>query len=711
LALSAIAHTALLLVLAHVAALSVQKRTPPPLHISLLALQSPQSEQPSTIETQPEATPPMQATPEPTVAPVPQEHPTAIPAAPERLPGAPMLAVGTHGPAGGFYDARGSAQRWDAVRKGGGGIETESAVHAALVWLARYRNLDGSWDAAGFAAQAGVTLIPGEAGAAQASSLINPGVSGLALLAFLAAGNTHREGEFRHVVRQGLRYVRGLQQDDGRFTARLVPGRDPFLMYNQAICTIVLAEACAMTDDASLRPAIRRSIDFIRHTQQSGGGWDYGTARTQRNDTSVTGWVVMALKSAQAAGVDVPESVLFNVIRHFETATLNNGEVVYANTGVGTNRKGLAMVAVGMTARQFLGWPIHCKTLQRQARMIGRFPIRWERIADGSPQTLLESSYYWYYGTIALFQMGGPRWKQWNEHMKQTLLKHQVRDGPMRGSWDPVGLWANTAGRIYATALNTLDLEIYYRYLPLYEAEPLDGAGVLARAARSTHLARRSEALRILRDFDQPVAIAALVEALSDQEPEGRLVAAQSLARQRSRIALPTLLALLREDNDVIRFQALNALQEFSLKGLAPDYIRLLNDPQRYVRQRAAKRLKEWAGDDFGYAADADPATRAAAAGRFRQWWEQNAAAAKLKLEAKVIAIDLKRGLAFVGAGRGQHVAPGDLLAVLRDGRFIALLSAEEAFEDKTIAAILTEHSRADVAKGDTVIPCSSLAE
>jgi hypothetical protein len=72
--------------------------------------------------------------------------------------------------------------------------------------------------------------------------------------------------------------------------------------------------------------------------------------------------------------------------------------------------------------------------------------------------------YYWYYGTYAMFQMGGKYWKSWNEAMKKAVLESQRHDGDEKGSWDPVGPWGYTGGRVYATASLTLCLEGYFRY-------------------------------------------------------------------------------------------------------------------------------------------------------------------------------------------------------------------------------------------------------
>jgi len=73
--------------------------------------------------------------------------------------------------------------------------------------------------------------------------------------------------------------------------------------------------------------------------------------------------------------------------------------------------------------------------------------------------------YYWYYGSYAMFQMGGNRyWEPWNKAMKAAVVDSQVRDGHAKGSWDPIGPWGGVGGRVYATALMTLCLQVYYRY-------------------------------------------------------------------------------------------------------------------------------------------------------------------------------------------------------------------------------------------------------
>ena len=66
-----------------------------------------------------------------------------------------------------------------------------------------------------------------------------------------------------------------------------------------------------------------------------------------------------------------------------------------------------------------------------------------------------------------MFQVGGPKWGQWNKALRNSIRDQQCKSGwpgCARGSWDPVGPWGRDGGRVYSTALMTLCFEVYYRY-------------------------------------------------------------------------------------------------------------------------------------------------------------------------------------------------------------------------------------------------------
>jgi hypothetical protein len=48
--------------------------------------------------------------------------------------------------------------------------------------------------------------------------------------------------------------------------------------------------------------------------------------------------------------------------------------------------------------------------------------------------------------------------------MKKAVLDSQRKDGAAKGSWDPIGPWGFSGGRVYSTATLVLCLEVYFRY-------------------------------------------------------------------------------------------------------------------------------------------------------------------------------------------------------------------------------------------------------
>ena len=96
---------------------------------------------------------------------------------------------------------------------------------------------------------------------------------------------------------------------------------------------------------------------------------------------------------------------------------------------------------------------------------------------EAPPQRTQMNYYYWYYGSLAMRQYGGDEWTQWNERLRELLVQDQIQVGLLAGSWDPNDLWGRYGGRIYSTALATLCLEVYYRYMPLYRPGSVEKEG------------------------------------------------------------------------------------------------------------------------------------------------------------------------------------------------------------------------------------------
>jgi hypothetical protein len=353
------------------------------------------------------------------------------------------IGVGGGGMAG-VFGYRDGGGRKKAVGRFGGSQATESAVEAALRWLARHQDKDGSWKAAQW----------------EASASVDAGDTGLAVLAFLGAGYTHKSGQFADNVKRAVDWIIKQQGKDGCLT----PGAYR-VGYQHAICALALAEAYGMSRDEALKEPAQKAVDYSVNVHQCPySGWRY-TAK-EPADTSVTGWFVMQLKSAKIAGLKVDGSGFQGASKFLDTVTSAEGWAGYMGA-----QKGLpGMTAVGMVCRQFMGAPSDDPILKKSADNLQKTLPAW----PGGHRT---SYYYWYYGTLAMFQMGGEGWKAWNDPLKKTLVDNQCK-GPLPlgggpedkdGSWDPkFDQDDQRAGRVYSTAIGALCLEVYYRYLPMY---------------------------------------------------------------------------------------------------------------------------------------------------------------------------------------------------------------------------------------------------
>ncbi|HZE97395.1 MAG TPA: prenyltransferase/squalene oxidase repeat-containing protein, partial [Planctomycetota bacterium] len=264
------------------------------------------------------------------------------------------VGVGGGGGASGRYGAR-FGGRENLVAKGGGGSGTEDAVRAAMRWLSRHQSPDGSWAAAGFAVQCAGEKCSGPGGRD-----FDTGDTGLALLAFLGAGYSHlsrdefadpaRPGKtlrFGDTVKNGLKWLVAQQDVDG-----CVGPKRGHYMYDHAIATLALSEAYGMTNASTLQIPAQKAVDFLIAAQNLGKGWRY-TARCGDNDTSVTGWAAMALKSADLSGLEFPRSSYDGTRAWFDEVT----EGTYSRVGY-TRKAGpkdsLSMTAIGVMCRIFM---------------------------------------------------------------------------------------------------------------------------------------------------------------------------------------------------------------------------------------------------------------------------------------------------------------------------------------------------------------------
>jgi hypothetical protein len=360
----------------------------------------------------------------------------------------------------GGFGGRSGATRERMLKEGGGNRISEAAVASGLQWLARHQEPDGHWSLDGF--HKGRCNCTG-------ASTTNNNVAGTAfgLLPMLGSGQTHKGGAGKdnpHVkrVELGLKYLLLQQNREGAFSGD---------MYAHGLATIAVCEAYGLTSDPQLRGPAQRALQFIVRAQNERGGWDYA-ARGPTPDTSIGGWQIMALKSGQMGGLDVPPATLAAATRWLnDWAGDADGSIYgYRQPRAKAPDEGGAspqsMIAIGLLCRQYLGWGPRHLGLAKGAQ--------WLLRPENMPGTANRSHmYFHYYATQVMHHMGGSSWARWNPAMRDWLIRTQDQSRThQNGSWDAkADWWCNPGGRIMMTSMCLLSLEVYYRHLPLYRRD------------------------------------------------------------------------------------------------------------------------------------------------------------------------------------------------------------------------------------------------
>lgn len=364
------------------------------------------------------------------------------------------------------YGHRGPGGQANLTMRHGGNRSTQNAVRMCLIWLQKHQSPDGRWDADGFDGQ----CTSGRCGG-KGTPHYDVGLTGLSIVAFLGHGDTHLgNGPFKEAVKKGLDFLRREQRADGCIGDERIESA----MYNHALATYALAEAYMLTRDPSLKDPVEKAVKYLVDAQNPGKAWRYQnynkTGKVEEeggnNDTSVTGWVIMALHAAEEAGVPIPPKA-------YEGANAWLDEVM------GQGYKERYDVTYGYYGRHRFVYDQPYVTTA--AGVLTRQFTKTDRGIDGAITTLMKrlptygkgktNFYEWYYSTLVIFQYGGEAWKKWNRALIPAIcenLHHKETDACIWGSMDPDPCtWGRSGGRVYATACAALCMEVYYRYLRL----------------------------------------------------------------------------------------------------------------------------------------------------------------------------------------------------------------------------------------------------
>jgi hypothetical protein len=374
---------------------------------------------------------------------------------------APLLRRGSFG-------GRLTAESKEALMRAyGGSPEAHAAVMSGLKWLARHQAKDGRWSLKYYhESRAGC-----DCWSEVEKEVANEDVAGtaFALLAFLGEGVTHNRApekpsellDYRRVVQRGLEFLVRSQVSDIKSKEA---GRLSGNMYAHALGTMALCEAYGLSQDERLKIPAQLAIRYLMDAQHSEGGWRYGPK--QPGDLSVTSWVFFAIRSGQLAGLMISKDPLIRAQRFVESCACGPAEMIRTrycyDPRAEEKQPKLSMTAAGLLTRQYLG----CR--KDDPELVAGCKYLSQNLPPENANTLGQI-YYYHYATQVLHHMEGPEFDLWNYRMREHLIRTQQKEGCKSGSWNPEGAdWGNRGGRLYATGLAIMTLQVYYRHLPLY---------------------------------------------------------------------------------------------------------------------------------------------------------------------------------------------------------------------------------------------------
>ncbi len=355
-----------------------------------------------------------------------------------------------------LYGGRTTGGRRDGLVAHGGSRHTERGVIKGLLWLKDHQNSDGSWG--------------------EARPDDHPALTGLALLAFLAHGETPSSAEFGQTVLKG---IKKLIEFLGPDASGVIGG------YRHGIVMYALSEAYTLTKIPMLEDVMNKGMTKLIQGMNGAGAFNYGYGveglgpghgGKTRDDLSVSGWNYQALKAAFSAGCSSEglEAALDKGISVGLQKTFfgpQTGSFCYAvDNGKQQNLGSPTMTAAGVLCLQLMGAG-KCSQARDGVKYLEQ--PKYATFDFNNPSDINWSFYNWYYETQVFFQAyggKGGKWRAWNKMFSRELLRHQKTDG----RWETPGSMEreNLPGLnmpIYSTALGCLMLEVYYRYLPTFQ--------------------------------------------------------------------------------------------------------------------------------------------------------------------------------------------------------------------------------------------------
>jgi len=281
----------------------------------------------------------------------------------------------------------------------------------------------------------------------------------LSCMALMASGHLPGRSDYGENVRKGILYLVDVAKEKKGYFGHEREGR----MYAHGICSLALSEAYGMMETEEENRKVKEALELAnrvtfdaqvtsKKNKQHFGGWRY-EPRPRDADLSVTVWLVLALRSAQTAQLEVPQEVIDNALTYVRN-TWDQGKKSYSYQP--RNNQSVSMRTAGVVCMLALGDNQSEKLRRRHEQSM-------EFLADFDPKRGGNHFFYQsYYVATAANMISKERREEMLPRMEKALLSLQKEDGSFEKH-------RGHDGGVYSTAFSLLTLAVRYQYLPIYQ--------------------------------------------------------------------------------------------------------------------------------------------------------------------------------------------------------------------------------------------------
>lgn len=309
-------------------------------------------------------------------------------------------------------------------------------------------------------------------------------VTALAALAFMAGGSTMGRGPYRKQVRDAIEFLLDHQVDkppegesgtaDGplKYGYFLVESDSTSKMHGHGFATLAVSQAYGMLgidasygesagpkareDQRRMRVALAGAVRLIERSQSEQGGWMYQPYEND-HEGSMTVLMIQALRAARNVGIEVDKGVIDRAVKYIDKSQRReDGAFRYH---LNSPRVSFALTAAAVATLNAAG--------TYDSVVIDR-GIEYMRRHDpllNPDQWAADQNFPYYarlYAAQAYYVYRDQRlWQEWHRRIVRDLENRQsVISGHLEGG---------QYGRVYATAVSCLVLQIPYQYLPIFQ--------------------------------------------------------------------------------------------------------------------------------------------------------------------------------------------------------------------------------------------------